>query len=279
MNPTGQITDQVKLPWRDRLLALFRRRGWRGFPTLHRWLNPAGARRELLCVTRYGSRFFLNPWDGVDTHVLLEGFYESEVLDAVRPSLERGGVLWVIGANFGLHAVTAKFLHPDVTVVAFEPSPAMAARVLEHSEINGAPIDLQAYALSDQSGARPFFANNSGNPGMSTLHPVGNFKYDQRFVVATQSAAEVIDRGFASPPNAMILDAEGAEIEVLRGFGRHLASPSLRALVFETGNDFLDSREPAELHALVTAAGFTVRKLVRNESTAHGLSNFLATRP
>ena len=108
--------------WRDRLLALFRRRGWRGYPKLLHWLKPPGARRELLTVTRYGSRFYLRPRDGVDTHVLLEGFYESEVLEAVRPVLGPGAVLWVVGANFGLHAITAKFLHPHATVVAFEPS-------------------------------------------------------------------------------------------------------------------------------------------------------------
>lgn len=264
--------------WRDRLLACFRRRRWRGFGTLHRWLKPAGARRELLAVTRYGSRFFLNPGDAIDTHVLLEGFYESEVLDAVRPVLGPGAVLWVVGANFGLHAVTAKFLHPEATVVAFEPSPAMAARLLEHGELNAAKIDLHAYALGEGTAALPFFANATGNPGMSTLHPVDAFGYDQRFVVATFSAAEVIARGLAPAPTALIVDAEAAEAEVLRGFGRHLADPALRAVVFETGNDFLATREPADLHALVTGAGLTVRQLVRRENTAHNLSNFLATR-
>jgi len=264
--------------WRDRLLALFRRRGWRGYPKLLHWLKPPGARRELLAVTRYGSRFYLRPRDGVDTHVLLEGFYESEVLEAVRPALGPGAVLWVVGANFGLHAVTAKFLHPAATVAAFEPSPAMATRILEHSELNSAPVDLHAYALNDHAGALPFFANISGNPGMSTLHPVENQVYEQRFFVAALAAADVIERGLAPAPTAMILDAEGAETDVLRGFGRHLSDPALRAVVFETANDFLVTREPADLHALLAGAGFSSRVLVRNERTAHGLSNFLATR-
>ena len=264
--------------WRDRLLALFRRRGWRGFPKLHHWLKPAGARRELLTRTRYGSQFYLNPSDGIDTHVLLEDFYESEVLEAVRPVLAPGAVLWVVGANFGLHAVTAKYLYPDATVVAFEPSPAMAARLLEHCELNGVKLDLHAYALSDHADALPFYANTSGNPGMSTLHPVVTFNYGQRFIVATLDAATVIERGLAPAPTALIVDAEGAEAEVLRGFGRHLSAPTLRAVVFETGNDFLATREPADLHALVTGAGFSSRALIRNERTAHNLSNFLATR-
>ena len=82
-------------------------RGWRGFARLYGLLKPAGGRRALRASTRYGSQFFLEPFDNVDSHVLAEGFYESEVLEAVRPVLGRGAVLWVVGANFGLHAVTA----------------------------------------------------------------------------------------------------------------------------------------------------------------------------
>jgi hypothetical protein len=77
----------------------------------------------------------------------------------------------------------------------------------------------------------------------------------------------------------MILDVEGAETEVLQGFGTHLRSAALRVFVFEAPNDFLTAREPPELHALVQDAGFTLQKLERREHTAHALSNFLAQRP
>jgi hypothetical protein len=98
-------------------------------------------------------------------------------------------------------------------------------------------------------------------------------------MVATYSAAEVIGRGLASPPTAMIVDAEGAETEVLRGFGPQLKAAGLRVIVFEAPNDFLTTRQPADLYALVHEAGFTLQILNRHENTAHALSNFLATRP
>jgi FkbM family methyltransferase len=265
--------------WRDRLLTLFRRKNWRGFVSLHDLLKPLSARRSLRVVTRYGSQFFLTPGDSVDRCVIAEGFYESEVLEAVRPALGPGAVLWVVGANFGLHAVTAKWLHPETQVVAFEPSPAMAARILENCELNGITLDLHAYALADRTTMLPFFANASGNPGMSTLHPAAQFTYDQRFMVATYSAAEVIGRGFAPPPTALIVDVEGAETEVLRGFGPQLKAAGLRVIVFEAPNDFLTTRQPADLHALVHEAGFALQILHRHEHTAHALSNFAAIRP
>jgi FkbM family methyltransferase len=265
--------------WRDRILTRFRRRGWRGFVRLYDLLKPIAGRRSLRVVTRYGNQFFLTPWDSVDAHVIAEGFYESEVLEAVRPALTPGAVLWVVGANFGLHALTAKWLAPEVTVVAFEPSPAMAARLLEHAELNGQAVSLQAYALAAENGVQNFFTNATGNPGMSTLHPAADFAYDQQFAVATVTAASVIELGLAPAPDAMIIDAEGAEAEILRGFGAHLADPRLRRIVFEAPNDFLTDRAPGELDRLLRGAGFAWTRLERRERTAHAFSNFVALRP
>jgi len=275
MTPADQLPS---IPWQDRLLTRWRARGWRGFRRL-RSLLPASTPGPLLVPTRYGARFRLFPGDEIDAHVIREGFYESEVIEALRPALAApDAVLWVVGANFGLHAVTAKFLHPGAQVIAFEPSPAMGARLLENCALNRAPVTLHTSALGDAEAILPFHANASGNPGMSTLHPVGGFAYDHAFCVAVLTAAAVIDRGLAPAPTALLVDAEGAETAVMRGFGRHLAHPALRLVVFEAGNDFLENRQPAALHACVTDAGFRLAKLIRREATAHNLSNFLAQR-
>jgi FkbM family methyltransferase len=266
-------------PWRDRVLAAHYRRGWRGFLSLQKLLKPRGASPELQVVTRYGSQFFLVATDEIDRRVLAEGFYESEVLDAVRPVLGPPAVLWVVGANFGLHAITAKRMHPATRVVAFEPSPAMGARLLENCRINALEVELHAYALGDAAGCARFYAQNSGNPGMSTLHPEGGVRYNQRFHVGVQVAADVIERGNAPAPTALIIDAEGSELEVLRGFRAHLAAPTLRTVVFEAANDLLTVAPPPELAGLIRAAGFTVARLPRAEATGHALSNFVAIRP
>ena len=264
--------------WRDHLITFFRRKNWRGFVRLYDFFKPIEGRRSLRVATRYGTQFFLTPWDSVDDHVLRDGFYESEVLEAVRPFLSANAVLWAVGANFGLHAITAKWLHPETRVIAFEPLPAMAARLLDNCELNAVEVELHAFALADRAGAQPFFVNDSGNPGQSTLHADASVRYDRRFTVATLTGAEIIDCGQAPPPTAMIVDVEGAELEVLRGLGAHLSATTLRAFVFEAPNDFLERREPADLHETVTAAGFRLRKLERREQTAHRLSNFLAQR-
>lgn len=267
------------VPWRDRLLTRWRARGWRGFLRL-RALLPSATPGPLLVPTRYGARFLLHPGDEIDAHVIREGFYESEVLEALRPALAApDAVLWVVGANLGLHAITAKWLFPRAHVIAFEPAPAMAARLLENCRLNRLDLELHTYALGDRDGVFPFHANASGNPGMSTLHPAATFTYDHALHVCVLPAATVIARRLAPPPTVLLVDAEGAEEEVLRGFGPHLANPALRRLVFEAGNDFLDTRAPAALRACLLEAGFHLAKLDRRENTSHALSNFLASRP
>jgi len=215
----------------------------------------------------------------VDSHVLLEGFYESEVIEALRPALSApDAVLWVVGANFGLHALTAKYLYPSTRVVAFEPSPAMGARIIENSRLNHLDIELHAYALADREAVLTFHANASGNPGMSTLHPCSDFTYDNRFSVSTHTPALVIERNLAPAPTVLLVDAEGAEEDTLLGFGPHLATPALRRLVFEASNEFLETLPPSALQNLLTTAGFSLEKLERQEQTAHSLSNFLGVK-
>jgi len=266
------------VPWPDRLLTLWYRRRWRGLHGLWRLLRGSPTQGTIIVGTAYGSRFALHPFDCIDGCVIDEGFYESEVLEAVRPDLTPGAVLWVVGANFGLHAVTAKFLCPEALVVAFEPAPAMAARVYTNCALNRVTVDVHAYALFDRSTQLPLFANVAGNPGMSTMFPLDELGYDQRLVVATRTAAEVVADRLAPLPTAMIVDVEGAEVAVLRGLGGHLADPRLHVLVFEASNDFLVAGQPAELRELLLGAGFQIRKLQRREHTAHALSNFVAVR-
>jgi FkbM family methyltransferase len=280
MRDPSSINPRLPPRWRDRILARYRALGWRGFIRLYGLLKPPAGRREIQVRTRYGTQFLVSPWDSVDSHVIAEGFYESEVFEALRPVLAApDAVLWVIGANFGLHAVTAKALYPHARVVAFEPSPAMGARFIDHCFLNSVEIDLHAYALSDKAGFLPFHANASGNPGMSTLHPSVGLPYDHRFFVATNSPARVITEGLAPAPTALLVDAEGAEEEIMRGFGAHLAASTLRRIVFEAPNEFLTQCDPLALHALITDGGFTLEKLERREKTAHALSNFVAVKP
>lgn len=259
----------------DRFLTRYARRGWRGFLTLQRILH----RSTIEVQTRHSAVMALHPSDYIDRIVLHEGYYEPEVFDALRPFFAPGVVLWDIGANFGLHSVSAAVAEPALQVHSFEPNPAMFPRLAAHVRRNGVDIRCWPIALGDRDGTTTLHVVTSGNPGMTTLTPWSEAHYDTEVQVPLVRADTLIDRGDTSAPHLIKLDVEGSETAVLAGFGRRLADPELRAVVFETKADLL--RDPAQCPAarLLQAAGFSFQALPRTAGSAHALGNFIARRP
>jgi FkbM family methyltransferase len=261
--------------WKDRLLAVYLRRGWRGFLTLQRWLR----RPAITARTRYGAVLALHPEDYIDRIVLKEGGYESEVMEALRPFFAPGAVLWDIGANIGLHSVSAARLAPGMPIHSFEPNPSVHARLRAHVDLNHAGITCWPVALGDRDGTATLHINASGNPGMTTLTPWAEAAYDSQVEVRLARADTLVAGGEAPAPTLIKLDVEGGEAAVLAGMGRLLADPGLRAVVFETRADLLDDPARCPAARLLQTAGFTFAPLQRKEASGHNLGNFLATRP
>lgn len=261
----------VQPSWRDRLLTAYFQRNWRGF---HPLLRLNGMSR-LRVRTPPGSVFDLLPWEYIDGIVLREGFYEPEVLAALRPFLGEGAVLWDIGANFGLQAISAACLAPATSVVAFEPNPTTLARLQHHARLNQVDVSVQPMALGERDGEASLYVNQDGNSGMSSLlHATTGPATTVRVV----RGDALIDSGKIPAPTAIKLDVEGGEEFVLRGLGRHLASPTLRAVVYETTADLLDNPAACASTRELLAVGFKISALPRAASQAHLLANFLAYR-
>ena len=259
----------------DRLLAGYARRRWRGFITLRKLLN----RPAIEIQTDRGALFTLQPEDYIDRIVLEDGFYEPEVFAALEDSFAAGAVLWDIGANFGLHSVSAAVHTPALQVHSFEPNPAVFARLEAHARRNGTAVRCWPVALGDRDGTATLHVNSGGNPGMTTLTPWAEARYDAKVEVRLARAATLIDCGEVPAPHIIKLDVEGGEAAVLAGFGEWLRHPGLRAVVFETCANLLD--DPAQCPAArqLQAAGFSFRALARTAGSAHALNNFVAYRP
>ena len=267
-------SPQTPLPWRDRLLAGWLHRGWRGAHRLARFLGFSGRESTLLARSRHGVLFELFAFSYIDRIVLRSGYYESEVLDALRPHLGPGAVLWDIGANFGLHAVTARLLFPAATVIAFEPAPAVHARLLKNAALNVAPVRTVALALSDRTGYAPLHLAPPGNSGMTTLSPWSGGSYTGTVLVAIARGDDLIAAGTLPAPTVIKIDVEGHELAALQGLAATLRSGACHAVIFE---DALTAG--SEVKTLLRSFGFTVAPLDRHENSAHTLGNFAAIRP
>lgn len=269
MTRNGQ---SISIPMYDRFWAAWRRRRWRGFHRTWSLHEACGGAGEILVRSRYGPIFSLDPTSYIDGFVIQQGFYESEVVEALRPAIAQGGVLWDIGANIGLHAVTLKSLCPAATVCAFEPAPAMMTRLQRNAGLNRLDLSLYALALSDRDGIASLSLGSAGNPGMSTLSPWHAFPYAGTCRIATARGDRLVADGTAPMPTAIKLDVEGFEPAVLRGLHDVLRSAVCRAVVFEDGPDETESKQQ------LRAGGFAIRALARYEDTGHALANFIAEK-
>lgn len=277
MSALGQSTPVTSTPdWRDWLLREFFRRRWRGLYPLQRLLRPDGYIR---CRARYGAELRLSTQEYVEGFILRDGYYETEVIEALRPFLAPGRVFWDIGANIGLHTVTAARLCPGLTIHAFEANPATAARLRQHVQLNAAAIQVHELALSDRDGTANFLIPRPGNSGRSQLAgglqpPTGTL-----ISVPVHRADSLVNSGTVPAPDLLKIDVEGFEENVLRGCGALLRAPQLRAVVFEAEIPDLAAAHRTPAAALLLDAGFELRALTRREATAHALANFLAVRP
>lgn len=263
-------------PLVDRYVALHMRRRWRGLSAVLALKRLLTGTTQFRFRTRYGSTFDFHPGDFIDAIVLRHGFYESEVLEALRPYLlEPGAVYWDVGTNFGLHAISAKCLAPRCTVVAFEPEPGLAARLVAHVRLNGLEIHALTVALADRDGHGTLHVHGT-NPGASTLWPWAGTTYDHRAEVVLRSARSLVESGQVPMPTVVKLDVEGSEETALAGFGELLSRRELRAIVLEAAAGWPASAAPV-LDRLV-ASGYAVRRLERREPTQHGLDNYVAER-
>lgn len=262
--------------WRDRLLTRYFRNHWRGFFPLLRLLRPQG---EITVRSRYGAIFPLRTGEYIEGTVLGLGYYESEVFEALRRWFTPNAVFWDIGANIGLHAISAAKLFPRLEVHAFEPNPDTFARLQRHIAGNAVAVRAWSLALGEADGAGTLHVPTEENSGRSTLVANAETTDWPAAQVRIARADTLVARGELSAPTVVKLDVEGCEPSVLAGFGSLLRAETLRAVVFESAADLLAAPRDCPCARALLDAGFELRALHREENTAHLLGNFLAARP
>ena len=140
--------------------------------------------------------------------------------------LRPGDVAIDAGANLGIWSLLAA--KRGAKVQAFEPVPAMAARLRKHA---GSSVTVNEFALGAEHGSLPFFAVPDGNTGASSLAHHHDASVETQVDVIPLD--EVIDRA-----DFLKVDVEGAEILVFRGARRLLSSDDAPVVFFEVVDRF-----------------------------------------
>jgi FkbM family methyltransferase len=147
------------------------------------------------------------------------GTHEEAVQAALCERVQRGDVAWDIGAHAGFFSVLLSRLVGDSgSVLAFEPEPENAARLVANLEANGCTnVEVHAAAVSDAVSRQGFARHQSSLEGALTDTST------QGGTVTTTTIDAIVASG-APAPSIMKIDVEGAEGRVIAGGRRTIAA-------------------------------------------------------
>jgi FkbM family methyltransferase len=185
----------------------------------------------------------------------LFGTTEPQEQAALARHLKPGGVFYDIGANVGFFATLAgRLVGAEGKVYAFEPNPLCARQVRKNAGLNGFTyVEVVEAAVSSSSGRTKL--RLGAITGGSSIVGAGL----EDIEVALVAIDDFIRDRQARGPTVVMIDAEGAEIEVMKGMKDAVARfrPVILCEVHWIGEEFLKY-----CNAEVVPLGYDVRPLV-----------------
>ncbi len=179
--------------------------------------------------------------------------YDSQFSACLRP----GDCVWDIGANVGYYTrLFAERVGPEGAVVAFEPSPVNFTRLVEQcNALNN--VKFMQCGLGKSDGKLPF---EQGEDELgATSHVAQNSS--SAIVVDICSGDSLLEKATVIKPNAIKLDVEGLELDVLEGMKDLLRQSHLRAIGIEVHFGILKAngfdKGSQQIEKLLSDSGFS----------------------
>ena len=171
-----------------------------------------------LCRVLGRYKAFVDTADtGLSSHLLLDGYWEMWVTEAVLGFVRQGMVAVDVGANLGYFTLLlADLCGPSGRVHAFEPNPALLHRLRRTLAVNGYGPRTQVHGvpLSDQDGRAVELVVPWGEPKNGHIVAAGTAGAGSSVALQTRRLDSVLgpDR-----VDFIKIDAEGAEEGIWRG--------------------------------------------------------------
>lgn len=149
------------------------------------------------------------------THRYWLGSYEIEKQILIEKFTREGYVAYDIGANVGFFSLLfSRLVGKTGIVYAFEPDPKNCYYLRKNLEINKITnVKILSLALYSVEGYETFFS-----PTSHSAHIGGSGD----FIVRVDTVDNLIERGLVRIPDVVKIDAEGAELEILKGMDKTL---------------------------------------------------------
>ncbi len=173
-----------------------------------------------LCRVLGRYRMFVDTNDiGFSSHMLADGYWEMWVTEALVARVKPGMVCADIGANLGYFSLLmADLAGHGGGIHAFEPNPAIAARLRKTLAVNGyGGTSVHEVALSDCAGDAAFHVPE-GEPKNGRLVDPAEHPDATRVPIQRFDSLGII-------PDFIKIDVEGAEESAWRGMAGILGQP------------------------------------------------------
>ena len=182
-----------------------------------------------------------------------------------------GDCVWDVGANIGYYTRSfSEKIASNGTVFAFEPSPVNFSELSKEC-VKLRNVQLLNYGLGIVDCKLSF---KQGSDHLGATSRIVDTQSTNTVLVDIRSGVNLVAKKEIMPPQAVKIDVEGFELEVLQGMGELLAMSKLRVIGIEVHFSILKSRgmsdAPRQIECLLEKYGFIVRWL--------DSSHILATR-
>jgi FkbM family methyltransferase len=205
--------------------------------------------------TRHGFRMELDLADWIPQDIYLTGDFEPTTAMVAERLLGPGETAVDVGANIGYFSLLfAQCVGATGRVLAFEPVPAIEAKLRRNLELNAfTHVSVSNTALSDHHGSARFYVGPEDNTGLSSLRKPR--QSESSFDVSLAPFDGVVNGH--NNVTLVKIDVEGAELQVLRGM-EQLLRKSHPHLLVELTDKFLREMgdSAASLRAFVAQFGY-----------------------
>lgn len=231
---------------------------------------------KVLVNNDFGVKMQLNPAEYLEKEIIANGYYEPEVINRLITAAQELSkpVLWDIGANVGLHALSFKKIFPTATVCCFEPFHSNFSKLAKNESLNP-EIRLKKFnfGLSKQIESNNIYTT-SANAGRTSFMKLEATE-DLGIHILSCDGNYVVDQKLAPYPDIIKIDVEDLEFDVFQGCSKILEHPKLKTIVFEGPAEMLETDKVANL---LRYYGFEISMLKRNRLEAETNRNYVASR-
>ena len=170
-------------------------------------------------LKNFPVRINYNPNSYIGRYIYYRGSFEEEILIKMRELLRPGMTFLDVGANIGLHTIVASHCVREAgNVISIEPQKEVFKQLVKNIELNNFENVTQLNcALGKEKSEMRLFHVNEQNSGMATLAPERDGVTHNYEIVEVNRLSDVISDLKIGYIDAVKIDVEGAEFEVLKG--------------------------------------------------------------